>query len=238
MQNETQGRARIGVLIPSSNTVMEQDLIRGLLDVADVYAARMYLVETTEAAESEMLDRYFPQALIDIASVRPDVTVFGCTSAGALRGPDYDAQMCKRIEDATAGEAVSTIASVSRAVTATGRSRISVLTPYVDDLNARIRSSLEASDLQVVAIDGFGIDDNFELATPTPEEITERATALVRRSRPELLFISCTNFRAREARKAIEESTGVPVVTSNSAVMEAVRRRLGVVTVATRTLAE
>lgn len=238
MQNPTPVRARVGVLVPSSNTVMEQDLIRGLGDVADVYAARMYLVETTEAAESEMLDRYFPQALRDLASLRPDVTVFGCTSAGALRGPSYDAQLCAQIEEATAGAAVSTIGSVSGTIAATGRSRIAVLTPYVDDLNAKIRSSLEAGHLEVVAIDGFGIDDNFELATPTPDVIAERAIALVRRSRPDLLFISCTNFRALEAREAIEEAAGVPVVTSNSAVIENVRRRLGVEAGAIRTLVE
>lgn len=218
--------ARVGLLVPSSNTVMEQDLGRGLRDVATVHAARMHLVETTEAAEVEMLDSYLPQAVADVASLKPDVTVFGCTSAGAVRGPDYDRELCARIEQESGAAAVSTIASVSKAISATGRSRIAVLTPYVDELNDKIRNSLEASGLEVLDIEGFGIDDNFDLATPTPQEILARALSLVRRTEPELLFISCTNFQALSAREAIEAAARVPVVTSNSAVIDAVRAQL------------
>ena len=225
---ETTTLARVGLLVPSSNTIMEQDLIRGLQDVANVHAARMYLVEATEEAEAAMLDVYLPQAVTDLASLKPQVTVFGCTSAGALRGQDGDRNLCAEIEKQTGGESVSTIASVSSAISATGSSRIAVLTPYVDALNAKIRSSLEESDLEVLEVEGFGIDNNFELATPTPIEIVERAVALIQRTAPELLFISCTNFRALAAKTAIEETAQIPVVTSNSAVIAAVRQRLGV----------
>lgn len=226
MSTETHTKARVGLLVPSSNTVMEQDLIRGLRDVAHVYAARMYLVEATQEAESAMLDTYFPQAVADIATLKPEVTVFGCTSAGALRGPEYDRKLCARIEEQTCGSAVSTIAAVSAAISATQSSRIAVLTPYVDELNTKIRSTLKASNIEVLEIEGFGIRDNFELATPTPDEIRERAVALVRRTEPELLFISCTNFQALSAVPAIEAATQVAVVTSNSAVIAAVRQQL------------
>lgn len=225
-------RARVGVLIPSSNTVMERDLRRGIDDLADLYAARMHLVETTADAEAAMLDTYLPQALVDIASIYPRVTVFGCTSAGALRGTTYDRQLCAEIAETTGGTAISTIASVSRAVAASGRTRLAVLTPYVDELNAKIRSSLESDGLEVIDMSGFGIVNNFRLAEPTPEEIADRAVDLVSRSKPEQLFISCTNFRALEAAPTIEARTGVPVLTSNMAVVAAVRDSLTPATVA------
>jgi hypothetical protein len=45
-------RLRIGVLVPSSNTVMENDLHQALPKSRyTVHAARMYLEETTAAAE-------------------------------------------------------------------------------------------------------------------------------------------------------------------------------------------
>ncbi len=53
---QTLSLLRVGLLIPSSNTVMERDLRSSLADVADLYAARMQLVETTEGAEAAMLD--------------------------------------------------------------------------------------------------------------------------------------------------------------------------------------
>ncbi|MFK0292581.1 hypothetical protein ACIQU6_19170 [Streptomyces sp. NPDC090442] len=218
---------RVGLLIPSSNTVMERDLRHGLAGIAEVHCARMHLVETTEDAEAAMLDTYLPQAIEDIASVRPAVTVFGCTSAGALRGPDYDRDLCARIAERTRGVAVSTIASVSAALSATGRHRVAVLTPYVDELNTKIRASLSGGGLEILGIEGFGVRDCFDLAGPAPREIADRARKLVERTRAEVLFVSCTNFRALEAVDEIASTSGVPVVTSNGAVTTAVRRALG-----------
>ena len=134
-------RQRVGLLVPSSNTVMERDLLAGLVDIAYIHSARMYLIETTADAEGRMLDDYLPQAIADIASLRPHITVFGCTSAGALRGLAYDRQLCKEIAKATSGTVISTIAAVSKALREAGGRRISVLTPYADHLNGKIRSS-------------------------------------------------------------------------------------------------
>ncbi len=223
---EVSSLPRVGLLIPSSNTVMERDLRRSLADVAELYSARMHLVETTADAEAAMLDTYLPQAIEDIASLRPTVTIFGCTSAGALRGPEYERELCVRIADCTQSRAVSTISSVSAAICKTGRHRVAVLTPYVDELNAKIRSSLGSDGLEILDIEGFGIADCFRLAEPTPREIADRAVKLVERARPEVLFLSCTNFRALEAVDAIESVTGIPVVTSNGAVASAVREVL------------
>ena len=46
-----------------------------------------------------MLDEFALPAARDLGTARPDVVVFGCTSAGALRGNDYDAQLCERISE-------------------------------------------------------------------------------------------------------------------------------------------
>ncbi len=223
---ETPSLPRVGLLIPSSNTVMERDLRSSLADVVDLYSARMHLVETNKDAEAAMLDTHLPQAIEDIASLRPAVTVFGCTSAGALRGPDYDRDLCARIADRTQSRAVSTIASASAAISETGRNRVAVLTPYVDELNVKIQSSLSSGGLEILDIEGFGIDECFRLAEPTPREIADRALKLIERARPEVLFISCTNFRALEAVDEIESAAGIPVVTSNRAVAAAVRKAL------------
>ena len=50
------------------------------------------------------------------SSARPDVMVFGCTSAGALRGNAYEAELIKRIADETGAETFSVAASVRRVI--------------------------------------------------------------------------------------------------------------------------
>ena len=44
----------------------------------------------------------------------------------------------------------------------------------------------------------------------------------------DLLFASCTNFRALDAREEMQAALGIPVVTSNQAALVAVLHELGV----------
>ena len=82
-------RTRVALLVPSSNTVMENDLHAGLpKDQFTVHTDRMFLVETTRACELAMIEQHAPAAAKDLGTLNPDVLVFGCTSAGSLFGRD------------------------------------------------------------------------------------------------------------------------------------------------------
>jgi len=218
---------RVGLLIPSSNTMMEVDFTKGLPANATLHTARMYMEETTAAGESRMLDEFAMPAARDLGTARPDVVVFGCTSAGALRGNDYDAELCDRIAQATGAPTISTIQSVRAALRASGARRIGVITPYVDELNAKIKASIEDDGVTVVSIAGLGITENFEIARVTHDEIVSFALSSLGHLEIDLVFASCTNFGAVEARTVISEKLGLPVVTSNHAVLAATIEQLG-----------
>jgi maleate isomerase len=222
--------ARVGLMIPSSNTMMEVDFARDLPPGTALHTARMYMEDTTAAGENRMLDEFALPAARDLGTARPDVVVFGCTSAGALRGNDYDTQLCERISELTGAPTVSTIRAVRDAIDGSGADSIGVITPYIDDLNEKIKASIEADGAHVAAITGLGITDNFEIAEVGPDEIVafaERALGpLAAGSAIGLVFASCTNFGAMAARAAIAERLGLPVVTSNQAVLAAAVARL------------
>lgn len=217
---------RVGVVVPSSNTVMEVDLYRGLPPDVTLHTARMYMVETTPEGEAAMLDDHLPGAIQDLASARLDIVVFGCTSAGALRGKAYESELLRRMAEETGAEPISVATAVGEAINRRGARRVGVVTPYVESLNDKIRASLEADGLEVAGIHGLGIDENFEIAEVSPERVAEFATERFEGRSIDLLFASCTNFRALEARERIEDALGVPVMTSNLAALEAVVEKL------------
>jgi maleate isomerase len=210
---------RIGLIVPSSNTVCEPDFYTRLPDGCGLHTARMYLEETTPEGESVMLDEHLPRAIVDLATARPDVVVFGCTSGGALRGNQYEAELIERISDRTGAPTVSVAASVRRTINAQGPERVGVITPYVDSLNDKIRESLEADGVSVAGIHGLGIDENFAIAEVEPRRIVSFATECFAAGDIDLLFASCTNFRAFDAREELQQALGVPVVTSNQAAL-------------------
>src|SRR5688500_2056145 len=111
---------RIGLLIPSSNTVMEVDFYRHLPVSITVHTRGGYMEGTTVEGEAEMLDCHTLLTARVLATAKPDVVVFGCTRAGAWRGNEYDAQLCQRIEAAARCRLISVIESVRRELKASG----------------------------------------------------------------------------------------------------------------------
>lgn len=225
--------ARVGLLVPSSNTVMEVDFYRGLPSSATLHTARMRLHETTPEGESTMLDQYLHGAIDDLATARPNVMVFGCTSAGALRGNEYEAALIRRIEHQTGAHTVSVAAAVRNAITSRAARRVGVITPYVDALNDRIRDSLEADGLEVCGVHGLGIEENFAIAAVDVNRIRGFAREHYGGAAIDVLFVSCTNFHGLDARERIEQDLGVPVVTSNHAALEAVLDHVNAMSLAT-----
>lgn len=217
---------RVGLLIPSSNTMMEVDFTRGLPADCRLHTGRMYMEDTTEAGEYRMLDEFAIPAARDVGTARPSVVVFGCTSAGALRGNAYDAELCQRITDVTGAPTVSTIQSVRSAITASGARRIGVITPYIAELNEKIKASIEADGVEVVKIAGLGMTENFAIAQVSHDEIVEFAVRSLSGLEIDLAFASCTNFGAVEAIPAISKRLGLPVISSNQAVLAATIERL------------
>jgi len=216
---------RIGLMIPSSNTMMEPDFTRGLPAGWTLHTARMFMEDTTAQGEYRMLDEFALPAARDLGTARPHVVVFGCTSAGALRGSDYDTQLCEQISELTGVPTVSTIQAVRTAIERSGARRVGIITPYVDELNEKIRASIEADGIEVVGIAGLGITQNFDIARVPVGRITDFAAQTLGGLDIDLVFASCTNFAAMAAIPALAERLRLPVVTSNQAVLDAAVER-------------
>ena len=85
-----------------------------------------------------------------------------------------------------------------------------------------MRRSVQCLDRQPNGIHGLAITENFAIADVEPARIAAFAGEHFGGGGIDLLFASCTNFRAYDAREQIEQELGVPVVTSNQAATEAV----------------
>jgi maleate isomerase len=183
----------------------------------------MFLVDTTREKEIEMIERHAPAAAKDLGTVKPDLLVFGCTSAGSLFGLDYDARVCRELGELAGCPGIGVVSSGSQALARRKASRVALITPYNEDLTSSVAKAL-ATNTDVVCAYGMGITDNVALADPTPQDIVDFARAKLAGQKFDCLFVACTNFRSYEARPLLEQAFGTPVVTSNSGVIEAVQR--------------
>lgn len=213
---------RVALIIPSSNTIMENDLHAALPKPQfTVHTDRMYLVETTREAEISMIEDHAPKAAADLGTLNPDILVFGCTSAGSLFGLEYDRRICSELGETAGCRALGVISSVASALEDMAPKRLAVITPYNEDLTQSVAKAVETEGREIVSAHGMGITVNVELADPTPAEIVDFAKSKLAGEDFDGLFVSCTNFRAYEALSDLRDELGVPVVTSNSAVIKA-----------------
>ena len=218
--------SRLGLIVPSTNTVSEMDFQEFSPPDVSVHTARMYIEATTAESERRMVTEYLPQAAKDLGTMRPDVVVFSCTSAGAVMGEDGEAKLIEDVGRLTGAPVVSTNAAVHAGLRKIGASRVAVLTPYIQELTDRICSGIERSGLTVALAAGMGVVDPFELAEITPAEIGQFAEEQLAAQDFDTLFVSCTNVPAFRARDDLLQQVGTPVVTSNQAALDEALRVL------------
>lgn len=211
---------RVGIVVPSTNSMVETDFWRHAPDNVTVHAARMFLEETTAEDERRMISEFLPSAVRDLSTVRPDVVVFACTSAGAVLGTHGEQELIAQIHDAVGAPVVSTNDAVARALMRRGVKRPAVVTPYIPELTEKIVSGLAHHGIEGRDAVGMGIVDPFDIVLVGPRDIIAFVREHVDLDRVDGIFVSCTNFQGFDAIEALKTWSGLPVVSSNQAALE------------------
>ena len=137
---------------------------------------------------------------------------YGCTSASYIRGVGGDQDISDRITAATGLPASTTSSSVVAALRHLGVSRVSVLSPHIDELNERLRRFLEDCGFDVVHMRGLNRLGGIEEIPQN--DIRQLVLQIVDRPDADGVFISCTGMRTSVILDSLEQATGTPVVSA------------------------
>jgi maleate cis-trans isomerase len=213
---------KLGIIVPSWNTVMEYEWQRLAGDAVSVHSQRIRHLADTEA-DLSWLATQAPAAAELLSHAKVQAICYGCTASGFLKSPDDDLAQEAGLTRTTGIPTVASSASIVRALRAVGARRVSVASPYEPWLNDRLQRHLEAAGFTVVAMKGLGTQAHGSISTETV-----RALALeVVRPDTEAVFISCSNFRTLDILAQVEQATGLPVITSNQAGLWGTLRAIG-----------
>lgn len=216
---------RVGVIVPSTNTAVEPELYRHLPSDVSVHTARMHFSGGANGQE-EMLDDHLPKAVTDIATMKPDVVLFACTSAGASRGAEFEASLMEDIAAKTGAPTISVMSAVVEELKSRGSKRVGVLTPYPEAANRAIKRALNQAGFEVPVIDGLGITDGFAIANVTTSQLIDFGHQVLKDQDVDTVFVSCTNLFTLDALDELSDAFGKPVLSSMSASLNAVERKL------------
>ena len=208
---------RVGMLTPSSNTVLEpytQRMFAAFGEAASVHFARFRVVEISMSAGS--VGQFDQAPILDaaarLAEARVHCIAWNGTSAAWL-GLDKDRELARAITAATGIPAATAMLAFDEALQALGARRIGLVTPYLSEVQERIVANYAARGFEVVAEERLEDPGNFSFALHTPAAIADQCRR-VAKAKPDAILIVCTNFRGAPIAAAIEAETGVPVLDS------------------------
>ena len=221
--SQSRGRARFGILVPYTNTNLEPDM--GLLRPAGVslHFARMGGYNARGFPDENQMQG-FGSADLDgpltmLMGARPDVILYGCTSATLTHGPEFDRALAARIKERSGAETVTAAGSIAKALKALGMTRIGFASPYVSAINNLAISFLADMGFETVRRSEAPEPlDNIAQGSLLPDEVFELGRNA---DHPEAegLVLSCTDMRSVETISRLEAAIGKPVVSSNQAMM-------------------
>jgi maleate isomerase len=225
-------RARMGLIVPSSNTVCEQEVAALCPDGVAAYTARILFEPTMIGLRA--MKNHVERASLELSSEGIcRIIAFCCTVGSMLEGYEAEKEILRLIEKASGTPAITTATAVSAALDVLHIKRVAVATPYTSEINRKEKESLELRGIHVTDIKGYHESlaphelKNDRIGRLLPQKAYEMGLRVNGKDN-QAIFISCTNFRAIEIIECLERQTGKPVISSNQATLWHALRKLGI----------
>ena len=206
---------RIGMLTPSSNTVLEPTTVAMLSSLPDVtvHFARFKVTEIalSDAALGQFDDTEILRASELLAHAKVDVIGWNGTSASWL-GFDRDERLCERIEVLTKAKGCTSVLAFREIFNERNVRRLGLVTPYTGDVQERIMKNWAAAGVTCTAERHLDLSDNFSFAEVEEQRVAELVRDVAREC--DAVAILCTNMRGALIAEQLEAELGIPVYDS------------------------
>jgi maleate isomerase len=209
---------RLGLLIPSSNVVLEPLAARLQTQIPSltIHVARLGVldIKLDPASRSQFeLDAQVAAAKL-LCDANVDCITWGGTSASWL-GVAHDEAFVARMEEETGKPTTTCVLDINNRLADLDVTRLGLVTPYTDDVAAQINRNYTDMGFDVVASrnDGGTLSNDFAAikSSVIAQMVQEVATA-----KPDAIVIMCTNMAGADSAAQLERDLGFPVLDSAS----------------------
>jgi maleate isomerase len=229
---------RVGLLVPSSNTTMETEVPEVLRRVAAVtgdrftfHSSRMRM-KTVSSEELAAMNADADRAAVELADASVDVMAYACLVAIMSQGRGTHRDIEKRLTEtsANAGAPVDVVSSAGALVAGLqqlGARKVSLVTPYMKPLTARVVDYIEAEGIEVQDAISLEVDDNLAVGRLDQRQLPDIARRLDTRGTDAVVLSACVQMPSLDAITAAEAAVDRPVITASTATSWQVLSALG-----------
>lgn len=233
MPDVTGYRAKIGVIVPSTNTVVEHDVYRLAPHGITFHCGRMY-VENEEMGDhdafmglQDQINGSMGVALRDVMTCKPDLMMMGMSAPTFSGGIQGNADFQQLVSEQVGGIPVTTGASACRAaLEALGVKRISVFSPYQPVADKWVDQYFSEAGFDVISVTGLRCPTATAIAAVAPKDLVKVLDEIDTPETEAIVQVGTNLSFIRMADEA-ENWLGKPVVAINTATVWHTLRQAG-----------
>jgi maleate isomerase len=209
---------RIGLIALSCDYIIEKDFLRICHDQkVNIYVNRIPYKNPLTGENLFNMKKHLHSIAEDILpGEKIDIIVYGCTSGSIVIGEDT---IIKEIQKSKPDSYVTTpTISAIKAFKKFSIKKISVLTPYTNEVNKKIFDYLISHDFEIISFNSYNLELANETASVDPQSIFETIKKIDYEA-ADCIFICCTNLPALEVLDQMEKEIKKTIISSNQALI-------------------
>jgi maleate isomerase len=216
-------RARIGLIIPSSNRLSEEQFNHYAPEGVHVHVTRLRMTGPQRIPPEE-LPEHIDAAAGLLADAKCDVIVYHCTGSSMESGLEAEQAVVSAVAASTGRQATSTASAIVEALHAVDAHKLALISPYMT--NEHEISYLRSAGFETVQDRPMALTGS-DAFVSTPSSFWLDTTTQAADPNVDTYLLSCTNIQSAEVIEDLEARLGRPVITSNQATLWSCLRKCG-----------
>ena len=214
-------RALLGILTPSSNTVLEPITCEMLREIPHASAHFGRFAVTRIALSEGALAQFATPEVIKAAELLSHArcqTIGWSGTSSSWLGFESDIRLCKEIESTTGAKGCTSVLAINEILQKTGARKLALVSPYLDNVQEAIIRNYQNAGFEMVAERHIGLEDNYSFSEVTPSQL-ESMIREVALAKPDAILIMCTNLKGAPLVERLEKEIGIPIYDSVATVV-------------------
>jgi len=204
-------RARLGIIQPYDNTVIEQEMYKMLPEGITSHGVRSSTTDRYKIAEEGI------KLAKDLLKLKVNIILYACFASSFLNGFKFHQELVEKLQQSTDLPVVTPVSSMIDVLNIKGmkNKRLLIITPYPDWINQELYNFLDKVGLTILNIQGAGLEP-IETNYQTPQDVY-RLVKKAHTNKVEAIYICATNF-----------SLGKTVISTNQSLVYSALEKLNI----------
>lgn len=216
---------RVGLIIPSSNRMVEQEMLGFYPDGVVAHVNRLRMTGPNRKPLHDLLPDV-ERACAELLDAKCEVIAFHCTANSMAEGSEGEASLLDALRRSGAPKVATTSTAVMNALETLNAKSIALITPYSQQATEEETHFFDEAGVAIAYAKGCdrGGSDAY---CATPPAFWSAEVAALPHKNFDALFLSCANIACIGLVDEMEKSLERPVITSNQVVIWETLRLLG-----------